>query len=75
MLERHYGEYGAARGLYERCLALRPDDGNTHSNLAILLNDRFQEYGAARGHYERAIELDPTNASGDTTTRCSCATA
>ncbi len=37
VLAEHDGEHEAARGLYERCLALRSDDANTHSNLANLL--------------------------------------
>jgi tetratricopeptide (TPR) repeat protein len=52
------GEAAEAVHLYERALALTPDDTILHFNLALALEDaRGAE--AAAAHYERAIALDP----------------
>jgi tetratricopeptide (TPR) repeat protein len=63
-LLRAQGEYGAARPLYERALAIyeqalgpnHPDTATSLNNLAGL-HYAQGEYGAARPLYERALEI------------------
>lgn len=50
------GMPGPARDAYERLLALRPDDGAAHNNLAVLLF-RAGDARSARQHVDQALRL------------------
>lgn len=50
--------YDAAIQDYTRSLALNPNDGNAHYNLAIILADHSADKAGAKLHYEKAIELN-----------------
>lgn len=52
------GDWGAAQGLYERCIAREPEDATLHFNLGNVLREqgRTAEAGAA---FAKAAGLDP----------------
>jgi tetratricopeptide (TPR) repeat protein len=60
------GDSAAARGAYERGLALEPDNWKALNNLAYLLSDELGEYESARSLAERAVTLEANAVTLDT---------
>jgi Flp pilus assembly protein TadD len=60
------GDFPAARGAYERGLALEPNNWMALNNLAYLLSDELGEYQSARSLAERAVALEANAVTLDT---------
>jgi len=55
----HAGEYARAVTEYQKALELRPDDANTHFNLAFVSGEFMKDYKTAEKHYRLYLILNP----------------
>ncbi len=60
LLCRSQLDYGNAMEQFQKVVALRPDDADSHVALAAVLAETHQ-FGAAAAHLQEAVRLDPKN--------------
>jgi tetratricopeptide (TPR) repeat protein len=64
LLEIQTERWEEARGLFERWLALHPNDAGTLANLGLIAQAQGR-HAEARDYYERAMAADPTGSAAD----------